>query len=133
MQVNPYLAFSGQCKEAMEFYQRCLGAEIVAMQTFGETPAAEQAPPEARDRILHAALKIGDTLLMASDAPPGQDEVHSGFFVSLQVDQPAEAERIFPALSEGGTVTMPLEQTFWATRFGMLVDRFGVPWLINCG
>jgi len=133
MHANPYLAFDGQCAAAFRFYEDRLGGTILALQTFGDSPAAEQAPPEARDRILHASLQIGDTALMGSDAPPGQRQEHQGFFVTLQVDASAEAERIFHALADGGAVTMAIEETFWATRFGMLVDRFGIPWIVNCG
>jgi PhnB protein len=103
-----------------------------ALQTFGESPAAEFTPPEAVDRIFHASLQVGDTVLMGSDAPPGERAEHEGFFVSLQIDALAEAQRVFHALPDGGSVTMPIEQTFWATRFGISVDRFGIPWIVNC-
>jgi PhnB protein len=96
------------------------------------TPAAEHAPPEWQSEIMHARLSIGDQVLMASDSPPQYQAPMKGFSVSLNVDSIAEAERIFAAFAEGGTVGMPLQQTFWATRFGMLTDRFGTPWMINC-
>lgn len=132
MHVNPYLAFDGQCASAFKFYQDCLDGSTLALQTFGNSPAAEFTPPEAVDRIFHATLQIGHTVLMGSDAPPGERTEHQGFFVSLQIDTPAEAEHVFHALADGGTVNTPIEQTFWATRFGMLVDRFGIPWIVNC-
>jgi PhnB protein len=132
MQVVPYLGFNGQCKAAFEFYQQCLGGQIVAMFTHRETPAAEHVPPEMQDRIMHARLVVGDAVLMGGDAPTEEFEAPSGICVSLQVEDPAEAERIFHALAEGGTVQMPIEETFWAVRFGMLRDRFGIPWMINC-
>jgi PhnB protein len=132
MQLTPYLMFNGQCEAAFKFYEQCLGGRIVAMTTFGETPAAEHVSPESRDRIIHARLVVGDAVLMASDCPPEMFEETKGFSVSLQIDNPAEAERIFHALADGGQVRMPIEETFWAIRFGMLVDRFGIPWMINC-
>jgi len=131
MQLNPYLNFNGQCKEAMEFYQRVLGGEIVAMMTFRGSPAAEHVPAESQDHIMHARLVFGGNVLMASDAPCNFAPM-TGISVALNVEQPAEAERIFHALAEGGSVTMPIEETFWARRFGMLTDRYGTPWMINC-
>lgn len=122
MQLNPYLNFDGQCRAAFEFYQQCLGGEIVTMQTHGESPMAEQVPSEWRERILHARLIVGDAVLMGSDSPPQAHERPQGFAVSLNVDSPADAERMFAALATGGTVSMPLQETFWGSRFGMLVD-----------
>jgi PhnB protein len=133
MQTNPYLLFNGQCKEAFQLYERVLGGKIVTMLTHAESPMAEKTDPGWRDKILHATLMVGTTVLMASDAPPGHYERPAGFSVSLSLKEPAEAERIFKALSEGGTVKMPLQKTFWAEAFAMLVDRFGTPWMINCG
>jgi|SRR5262245_7488984 len=132
MQLNPYLTFKGQCEEAFKFYEKCLGGKIVAMVPHTGTPAAEHVPAEWRNKILHARLTIGDQVLMGSDAPPDRYEPSKGFSVTLGINDPAEAERVFKALAEKGTVQMPLEQTFWALRFGMLVDRFGIPWMINC-
>jgi PhnB protein len=132
MQLNPYLTFNGQCEAAFKFYEQCLGGKIVAMVPHEGTPAQEHVPAEWRNKVLHARLVVGDEVLMGSDAPPDRYEEPKGFSVTLGVDNPAEAERIFNALAEKGTVRMPLQQTFWAVRFGMLVDRFGVPWMINC-
>ena len=132
MQLNPYLNFNGQCKAAFEFYAECLGGKIAAIFTHGETPAAEHMPPEAHHLIMHARLEVDGAVLMGSDAPPERYEKPAGVYVSLQVDDPADAERIFHALVEGGEVQMPIQETFWAVRFGMLVDRFGIPWMINC-
>ena len=132
MQLNPYLSFNGQCEAAFKFYEQCLGGKIEMMMTYGETPMAQQTPPELRNKIAHARLTVGDKVLMGSDAPPERYEEMKGFSVSLSVDDPAEAERIFNALVANGTVRMPLQQTFWAVRFGMLVDQFGVPWMVNC-
>ena len=133
MQLTPYLFFNGQCEAAFKFYAKVLGARIEAMITHDGTPAAEQVSPEWRGKIMHARLVIGDKVLMASDAPPDRSEgAMKGFSVNLGIDTPAEAERIFHALAENGTVRMPIQETFWAARFGMLVDRFGMPWMINC-
>jgi PhnB protein len=132
MQLNPYLFFNGQCEAAFRFYERSLGAKIVAMMPHAGTPAEGQVPPEWRDKIIHARLVLGDQVLMGSDAPPDHFEKPQGFSVTLGIDDPADAERIFNALAENGTIRMPIQQTFWALRFGMLVDRFGIPWMINC-
>jgi PhnB protein len=132
MRVNPYLVFDGQCEAAFKFYADCLGGKIEAMLTHGGSPAEAHVPPEWRDKILHARLTVGQDVLMGSDAPPGRFEPPKGFSVTIQLTDPAEAERIFRRLEDGGTVTMPIQQTFWATKFGMLVDRFGTPWMVNC-
>jgi PhnB protein len=132
MQLNPYLTFNGQCEAAFKFYEQCLGGKIVAMVAHAGTPAEEHVPAEWRNKILHASLTVGNEVLMGSDAPPDRYEESKGFSVALVLNNPAEAERIFNALAEKGTVQMPLQQTFWAVRFGMLVDRFGIPWMINC-
>ena len=132
MQVNAYLLFDGRCEEAFRFYEKCLNGKIVAMLTHKGTPAEEHVPARWVDKILHARLDIGDQVLMASDTPPDRYEKPAGFSVSLQVKTPAEAERLFKALAEKGEIRMPLEKTFWSPSFGMLVDRFGIPWMINC-
>jgi PhnB protein len=132
MQLNPYLLFNGQCEAAFKFYEKILGGEIEAMIPHEGTPAAEHVPPEWRKKILHARLSVGDEVLMGSDAPPDRYEAMKGFSVTLGIDDPAAAERIFHALAENGTVRMPIEKTFWALRFGMLVDQFGTPWMVNC-
>ncbi len=125
MQLNPYLTFDGQCEAAFRFYEQALGGTIVAIMTCGESPMAEQTPAELRGQIMHARLIVGDTVLMGSDAPGERYEKMKGFSVALGVDEPAEAERVFNALAAGGTVTMPIQETFWA-------HRFGTPWMINC-
>jgi len=132
MKLNPYLNFNGQCKAAFEFYEKCLGGKIVMMQTFGESPMSEQSPPDFRNKIIHARLAGDGFVLMGSDAPPERFKQPQGFSVTLQFEDPAEAERVFNALAEKGQVQMALTKTFWAARFGMLVDRFGTPWMINC-
>ena len=132
MQLNPYLFFNGECEAAFKFYEQCLGGKIDAMMTYAESPEAEQTSPESRDRIMHAQLTVNDMALMGSDAPPDYFEKPQGFSVSLQFDDVVEAERIFQAFAEKGTIKMPLQETFWAARFGVVVDRFGTPWMINC-
>jgi len=132
MQLNSYLTFNGQCEAAFKFYEQCLGGKIEAMMPHAGTPAEEHVPVEWRDKIMHARLAVGDGVLMGSDAPPERYEKPRGFSVSLQVKDPAQAERAFHALAEGGAVQMPIQPPFWAARFGMLVDRFGTPWMINC-
>jgi PhnB protein len=132
MQIIPYLNFNGQCADAFKFYEQCLGGKIVMMQTHGDSPIAGQVPPEWHGRILHARLEVGDAVLMASDRPPGQDDETKGSWVTLVIDDLDRAQSVFNALADSGKVQMPFAETFWATRFGMCVDRFGTPWMINC-
>ena len=132
MQLNPYLMFNGKCEEAFNTYQKILGGEIVAMIPHEGTPAEGGVPTEWRKKIIHARLVSNGMVLMGSDAPPAHYEPMKGFSVALNVKQPAEAERIFNALADQGTVRMPLGETFFAVKFGMLVDKFGTPWMINC-
>jgi PhnB protein len=132
MQLNAYLLFDGQCEAAFKFYEPCLGGKIEAMFAYAGSPAEEQVPPEWRDKIMHASLNAGGGILMGADAPPGRYEAPQGFSVSIGIADPVEAERTFHALAENGTVRMPIQKTFWASRFGMLVDRFGIPWMVNC-
>jgi PhnB protein len=132
MEVNPYLEFNGQCEEAFKFYERCFGGKIEMMLRHADSPIAEQVPAEWRNSILHARLVIGDKVLLASDGPPEHYKQPQGFSVSLGINDPVEAERIFHELAEKGKVRMPFQQTFWAFRFGMVVDRYGIPWMINC-
>ena len=132
MQLHLYLTFNGDCEEALKFYEQCLGAKIEAMRTHAGTPAGEHVPAEWRDKILHASVVVGDQVLLASDAPPGSYEKPKGFFVHLQLKNPEEAERIFKELATDGTIQMPMQKTFFALSFGMLVDRFGIPWMVHC-
>ena len=131
MDIQPYLTFNGKCAEAFRFYAKTLGGKL-EMMTNGESPVADQTPPDQRDRILHANLRVGDAVVMGSDAPPQYFSKPEGFSVSIQLKDSAEGERIFHALSEGGVVKMPFGKTFWAERFGMCIDRFGIPWMVNC-
>jgi PhnB protein len=132
-QLNAYLTFDGNCAEAMRFYERILGGKLDIM-TFGQSPMSDQMPPGSGDRVMHARLTLDGGVLMASDSMPGQpfDGIR-GCGLALNYPQAADARRIFDALAEGGRVTMPPEKTFWAELFGMVVDRFGTPWLINGG
>ena len=132
MKIQNYLLFGGQCEEAFNFYHKCLGGKIDTMMPHEGTPAAGYAPPEWQKKILHAQLTVGDAVLMGSDAPPAHYSKPQGFSVSIQIEDLDETTRIFQALSEGGKITMPLDKTFWSARFGMFVDRFGIPWMINC-
>ncbi len=132
MQFISYLNFNGTCKEAFGFYQQTFGGQIVAMFTHGDTPVGPEVAAEWQELIMHARLVVGDAVLMGSDAPPEMYEPSKGLWVSIMADTAEEAERIFAALAEGGDVRMPIQETFWATRFGMVTDRFGTPWMINC-
>jgi len=132
MKANTYLTFDGNCAEAFKVYERVLGGKIVAMMPHKGTPAEAHVPAEWHDKIMHARLVFGDNVLMASDAPPGRFAKMQGFSLTLVTHDPAEAERLFNALAEGAAITMPLGETFWALKFGMLTDRFGTPWMINC-
>lgn len=132
MQLVPYLNFNGNCAEAFRFYERVLGGKIEVLLTHGDSPVAAQVPPEWKDRVLHARLVVGDQVLLASDAPPDKYAPTRGIYAFAGVDTPDEAERIFTALSTGGTTTMPFGPTFWASAFGMCVDRYGIGWMVNC-
>ncbi len=127
---NPYLTFEGNCREAMEFYKKVLGGEIVSMQTFEE--AKQSIPADYKDKIIHSELKAEGVHLMASDGMPGW-KAKPGNNVTLSIDltDGMEQEKIFKALSEGGMVSMPLGDTFWGGRFGMLTDRYGIQWMVN--
>jgi len=131
MQLNAYLHFNGNCDEAFKFYEQALGGKIEMRSTFGESPMAGQMPA-MKDKVVHARIRIGDQVLMGSDSPPERFSPPQGFSVSLGAKTPEEAERIFAALSTGGQVHMPMSESFFAHRFGMLVDKFGIPWMVVC-
>ena len=131
MDVNIYLSFDGRCAEAFDFYARVLGGTVEAKHTWGETPQAGDMPPDYRDKIMHAQLRVGAKLIMGADAPPQWRSKPEGFSVSVNVEDEAEGKRVFEALSEGGEVKMPFGPTFWAKGFGMLVDRYEIPWMVN--
>src|ERR1700690_2073631 len=132
MQLNPYLLLNGTCEEAFKFYEKCLGGKIEAMMTHAGTPAASHTPPEWLSKILHARMSVDGQVLMASDAPPGHYKEPQGFSVSPSMKSRVDGERIFNALGEGGKVGMAFQKPFWSPGFGMVTDRFGIPWMINC-
>jgi PhnB protein len=132
MQVSPYLTFNGQCEAAFMFYAQCLGGRLGAIFRYAGSPLADQVPADWQDKVMHGSVTLGELLLLGADVAPAGYEAPKGFSLSIQLKNTAEAERIFRELGEDGSIVLPLEQTFWAARFGMVVDRFGVPWLINC-
>ena len=132
MQINPYLNFNGQCEAAFKFYEQVLGGKITFMMTWGEMPGADQFPAESHKLIMHATLSVGDGVLMGADSQPGHYQQPKGMNVSLHLKDIAEGERVFNNLAENGIVQMPFQQTFWSPGFGMCVDKFGIPWMINC-
>jgi PhnB protein len=133
VQVNPYLSFNGQCEAAFKFYAQCFGVPVPEFFRFAGSPMADQAPPAWQNKVMHSTLVIGGSSIMGADPPPDDFKPPTGFSMSVVLHNIEEAERIFKALSIGGTVQMPLQETFWAARFGMLVDQFGIPWMVNCG
>jgi PhnB protein len=135
MQIEPRisLVFNGECDAAFTLYQQCLGGTVTFRLTWGGSPMADEAPAEWRDKILHATLTVGDAAISGGDVLPGQYQRPQGFQLQLNLADAAAAERIFAQLADGGRITVPLQQTFWAQRFGSVVDRFGIPWGINCG
>ena len=133
MQVQTYLFFDGRCEEALAFYRTALGAEVTMLMRFKdspEPPPPDMCPPGSDEKVMHASFHIGETMLMASDGRAQGKPVFQGFSLSLSVPNDAEAQRLFNLLSEGGQVQMPLAKTFYASSFGMVADRFGVPWMI---
>jgi PhnB protein len=132
MNASTYLNFDGRCDEAFQFYEKCLGGKILFKMTYGDSPMADQMPAELKNAIMHMRMSVGDSVILGSDAPPERFQKPQGFNVTLNIESAEEAERVFSELSEGGAVGMPIQETFWALRFGMLVDRFDIPWMINC-
>ncbi len=132
MQINPYLTFNGDCAEAMEFYRELFGGEIIALQKFEDAPSSGISTGIPGDRIMHMQLEVGGRILMASDAPEKMYSKPEGITIQISFDSLAEAERVFSALAEEGTVRMKFEPTFWAAGFGMLTDKWGIPWMMNC-
>jgi len=132
MQMTTYLSFNGQCEAAFRLYEQCLGGEIGPIFRYAGSPMANDAPPGWDDKIMHGSITVGGHVLMGADVTPDRYDEPKGISLSLQIAAIADAERIFRDLAQDGRVVMPLEKTFWAAGFGMLVDRFGIPWLINC-
>lgn len=132
MKINPYLNFNGQCEAAFRFYANILGGELGDIMHYGNSPMANDVPADWHNKVMHTQLVVDDMVLMGSDTPPASYEAPQGLAITINEDDPEAAERIFHALAENGKVTMPIEKTFWAERFGMLTDQFGIPWLVNC-
>lgn len=133
MQVETYLFFNGRCEEAFAFYKRAVGAEVTALMRFKESPEPQppgMLPPGSDDKVMHAVLRIGDTTVMASDGQCGGKTSFQGFALTLIAANEAEGDKLFAALSDGGQVQMPMSKTFFASRFGMVADRFGVSWMV---
>ena len=130
--LNPYLFYSGNCEAAFKYYEKVLGGKIEMMLRSEEAPESMPAPAGWEKKIMHARMTVGGTVLMASDTPPEHFHKPQGFAVSLTVKDPAEAEKKFNALCDGGTVTMPFGKTFFSKGFGMVIDPFGIPWMVNC-
>ena len=132
MQMTPYVNFNGQCEAAFTLYKECLGGQLGTLFRYAGTQLVDQVPADWQDKVMHGSITIGDQVLQGADVAPHLYEEPKGFSLSLQMTSTAEADRIFPMLAKDGTVVMPLEKTFWAARFGVVVDRFGIRWLINC-
>lgn len=132
MQISPYLSFRGECDAAFRFYETCLGGKVGDIFRYAGSPMADQVPPEWADKVMHASITVGGQVLMGGDVVAERYQQPQGFSLSIHLQSTSEAERIFDELAAGGTIVMPLEHTFWAARFGMVVDRFGIPWLLNC-
>lgn len=132
MRLSPYLHFKGQCEEAFRFYEKALNGKMDFMMTFAGSPMANQVPGDWQNKVMHATFNAGGVRVMGSDPPPDRYQKPQGFSVAVNLEDAGEAERIFKALAEGGAVQMPIQETFWALRYGMLVDRFGIPWMVNC-
>lgn len=132
MKMNPYLSFNGKCEAAFKFYEQVLGAQAGEFFRYGGSPMAGEAPAGWENKVMHGSVTIGGQTLMGADVAPASYEAPKGFSLSINLKDTAEAERVFRDLGQDGRIVMPLEKTFWAERFGMLVDRFGIPWMINC-
>ena len=132
MQMTPYLSFKGECEAAFNFYQECLGGRPGELFRYAGTPLANQVPEDWSNKIMHGSLTLNGQTVMGADMVPNQYEAPQGISLSLHPKTVAEGERVFKALAEGGQVTVPFAKTFWAAGFGMVVDRFGIPWMVNC-
>jgi len=134
MRIEPYLFFNGRCEEAVEFYKKALGAEVLMLMRFNESPEPHppgMIPPGSENKIMHVSLRVGDTTVMASDGRCTGRSDFQGFSLSITAADEADADRKFAALADGGQVQMPLAKTFWSPRFGMVADRFGVGWMVS--
>ncbi|HEY8076320.1 MAG TPA: VOC family protein [Labilithrix sp.] len=132
MTLSTHLVFSGQCEAAFRFYADVLGGTLGPMLTYGASPAGAEVPPEWREKIVHGSIRIGGMNLAGADVGPDRYAKAQGFFLLHSVADRVEAERVFARLAEGGEVKMPLQKTFWSPAFGVVIDRFGVPWEVSC-
>lgn len=132
MRLTPHLTFPGQCEAAFKFYEACQVGKVVAMVRYGDSPLGEQASPEWRKKILHATMTVGTADLVGADVLLEEYQPPQGFFVLLTTDEVTKAQRLFQALAEGGSVLMAAQKTFWSPCFGVLIDRFGIPWEVSC-
>lgn len=132
MQMNPYLSFRGDCEAAFTFYADCFGGELGEIFRYGGSPMASDVPADWANKVMHTTLTVGGQVMMGGDVAPERYEAPKGFSMSLHMKDPAVADRVFEQLAKDGNVVVPLAQTFWAARFGMVVDRFGISWMINC-
>ena len=132
MQINPYLNFKGDCEAAFNCYTQCLGGQLGEIFRYAGSPMEHQVPSNWQGKVMHASLTVGALVLNGGDPAPDLYEEPKGFSLSIQLKNPADAERIFRELARDGRVVIGLEETFWSARFGMVVDRFGIPWMINC-
>ena len=133
MRMNAYLSFRGDCEAAFTLYEQCLGGQLGTLFRYRGTPLAENVPVDWGHKVMHGTVTVGGQVLMGGDVAPESYEEPKGFSLSLHIENAADAERVFHELSSGGRILVPIEKTFWAERFGMLVDRFGIPWLVNGG
>ena len=130
MQIQPYLFFDGRCEEAITFYRKAVGAEVAMLMRYKESPDQSMVAPGTEEKVMHAELRIGGSTIMASDGRCTGQATFNGFSLSILLEKDAEAERLFAALGEGGTVQMPLGKTFFASKFGMVADKFGLSWMV---
>jgi PhnB protein len=133
IEISINLSFNGNCREAFQFYEKALGGKVNIMMSWGESPMAKDVPPDWADKITHASISVGSQELTGGDTPGKNFRTPQGFSVILNLKDTKEADRVFRVLSEGGSISVPISETFWAARFGMVTDRFGTPWMINAG
>ena len=129
--VKPYISFAGNCEEAMNYYKDCLGGQILGIERYGNSPMGGAGDPQ---KVMHCVLKVGDTVIMAADskAPDNATTIGNNVSLAVGIDSVEDAERMFDAMCQGGKATMPLQETYWAARFGMLTDKYGINWMFNC-
>jgi PhnB protein len=131
MHIQPYLFFEGRCEEALEFYRTAIGAETLRLMRYKESPDPSQCNPATLDKVMHGSFRVGETIVLVSDGRCDREKANfDGFCLTLNADSDADAQRLFAALGDGGQVRMPLAETFFASSFGMLADRFGVGWMV---